>query len=123
MTRIGELETLAVTSNRRGVLQLLVTANAVPSSPILVTLVMEAVLPTETSALTRATRRNIPEDGILQKCFLFKRSDNSAHTSLLHKVTVEYCGTLGRFADGPAFQRKHHVRVTVTLRQKGCVDS
>jgi hypothetical protein len=37
---------------------LLVAANVVPSSSILVTLMMEA--------LTRATRRNIPEDGNLQ---------------------------------------------------------
>jgi hypothetical protein len=46
------------------VLRLLVTANVVPSSPILVTL-MNAIRSSETSVLTRATWRNNLEDGIL----------------------------------------------------------
>jgi hypothetical protein len=77
VTRIRKLETLAVTNNRstlrrnthivvlRRMRRLLVTANVVPSQPILVILMMETVYSSETSALTRVTSRNIPENYII----------------------------------------------------------
>jgi hypothetical protein len=61
--KIGEPGTLPVLL--RSLLQLPVTAN-VPGSQILVTLMMKAIRSNGTSALTRVTRHNIPEDGILR---------------------------------------------------------
>jgi hypothetical protein len=70
VTRIGELGiTLAVTNNRRmfllNVRRLLVTVNEVPSSQILVSLMMESLCSFKTSVSTTVTRRDIPENDIL----------------------------------------------------------
>jgi hypothetical protein len=54
---------------------LLVTANVVPSSPILVTLMMEALRSSDTSVLTRATQFNIPGDGSLIILPIHKKTD------------------------------------------------
>jgi hypothetical protein len=64
------------------VLRLLVTK--LPSSPILDTLIMEAIRSSETSVLTRAPRRNIPEEGILHS----HRRENLKSYNISH---VYYC--------------------------------
>jgi hypothetical protein len=48
------------------VFRLLITVNAVPSAPILVTLMIEAIRSSETSVPTRSTWRNIPEDAFFR---------------------------------------------------------
>jgi hypothetical protein len=80
--------------------RLLVTASVVPSSPILVTLMKEGPGSSETSVLTRATRRNNPEDTILHLesrclnrtryhvlCFLWVRVDSDPSSRLLYNTS------------------------------------
>jgi hypothetical protein len=101
VTRIGELgTTLSVTSS---VHRLLVTANVVPSAPILVTLMKEKLSSSETSVLTTAKVRNISEDAVLHShcrenlksyvtrpSFLLWPFSGSIKQTALYKLALHY---------------------------------
>jgi hypothetical protein len=96
VTRIGELgTTLVVTSNRLTwyffVSRLLVTTSVVHSTSILVILMKEALSSSETSLLTRATRRNILEDDILHSdCRENLKSYNMPHEDTKHLTVLSW---------------------------------
>jgi hypothetical protein len=81
----------------RSLNRLLVTAKCVPSWPILVTLMMEAIRSPEASVLARSTRRHIPEDDILHshrpknlKSYTESAHSHQEHPSLQYIYTADY---------------------------------
>jgi hypothetical protein len=76
--------------------RLLVTANVVPSSPILVTLMMEVLHSSDTPVLTTATQRYIPEDTILHYFpFCVETNLNISHNVPQEPIYDLHCKSYG----------------------------
>jgi hypothetical protein len=91
VTRNGELGTTLAVTSFRSVRRLLVTASVVPSSPILVTLMKEALSSSETSVFIRSVRRLLVTGSVVPSSpILFaviKEALSSSETSVLTRAT------------------------------------
>jgi hypothetical protein len=88
--RVGLVRTDGTEERITSIISVFLMAANVPNSPILVTLIMEAIRSSETSVLTRVTRRHIPDDGVLhshhrenQKSYMIKRCCSRHHIDSL----------------------------------------
>jgi hypothetical protein len=100
-----------------GVLQLLGTANVVPSSPILATVIMEAIRISDTSDSTRATRFTIPEDGILRshRRENLKSENHPTKSQVLQHSGFRITGYFTRRITGSRFAHGSHTPARIWL--------
>jgi hypothetical protein len=93
----------------------LVTANIISTSPILVTLMMQASCSSETSVLIRATRRKFQEDGILHSHRRENIIPNNIYSgfNLILSVSLTLLTELGLGIHSASNRNKHQSRNSI----------